>query len=434
MNLMSEQPSFLKQTAVQLAFGTSGLRGLAVDMTDLECYINTKAFIEYLIEINDISRGDTICIAGDLRPSTARILAAVNAAIENTRCKEENCGLIPTPALAYYAIKGGCASIMVTGSHIPKDRNGIKFYKHNSEVLKGDESGIAAHVFTVRKEEYGKSPDETPFNENGMFKEARSIGPVNRQAEEAYIRRYLDVFPSNCLSTQTLVLYQHSAVGRDILARILQRLGAIVITVSRSRKFKAIDTENMTAKDKNFLRSLAEKYKNRDIFAIVSTDGDGDRPVLASENGDLCRGDELGILVCEYLNAQFAAVPISANDSVDAQLGKNGVELVHTKIGSPYVIEAMNGAIARNKSHVVGWETNGGFLTGTDFIVDGKTLRSLPTRDACLPIICALELAINRHISMSQLLNELPRRYSDAGLIDNFPPQTSQEIMKYFSR
>jgi phosphoglucomutase len=33
---------------VELAFGTSGLRGLATDMTDLECYINVIGFIRFL--------------------------------------------------------------------------------------------------------------------------------------------------------------------------------------------------------------------------------------------------------------------------------------------------------------------------------------------------------------------------------------------------
>ena len=38
----------LKYTPAKLTFGTSGLRGLVSDMTDLECYINTLGFIEFL--------------------------------------------------------------------------------------------------------------------------------------------------------------------------------------------------------------------------------------------------------------------------------------------------------------------------------------------------------------------------------------------------
>jgi len=35
---------------------------------------------------------------------------------------------------------------MVTGSHIPADRNGIKFTKRSGEILKSDEPGILEHV------------------------------------------------------------------------------------------------------------------------------------------------------------------------------------------------------------------------------------------------------------------------------------------------
>ena len=111
---------------VQLRFGTSGLRGLVESMTDMECYINTRGFIDSLIGIGDIKTGDTTYIAGDLRFSTERIMIAVAKGIEDSGSKAENCGRISSPALAYYAMQKGKASIMITGSHIPEDRNGVK--------------------------------------------------------------------------------------------------------------------------------------------------------------------------------------------------------------------------------------------------------------------------------------------------------------------
>ena len=222
----SMRPSFLDREPVELGFGTSGLRGLVADMTDLECYINTRGFLAYITRINDILKGDIICIAGDLRPSTGRIMAAVAAAIEDAGYRVDNCGLIPIPAMAYYAMQKGRASIMVTGSHIPKDRNGIKFYKHDGEILKMDERGIAEEVAKVRREEYAKSADETLFDEGGMFKKPRRGNPAGEEAKKGYIRRYLEVFSHDCLSGKTIIVYQHSAVGRDMLAYVLESLGA----------------------------------------------------------------------------------------------------------------------------------------------------------------------------------------------------------------
>jgi phosphomannomutase len=38
---------------------------------------------------------------------------------------------------------------MVTGSHIPADRNGIKFYRPKGEVLKEDEAGMRGQVIAT---------------------------------------------------------------------------------------------------------------------------------------------------------------------------------------------------------------------------------------------------------------------------------------------
>jgi phosphomannomutase len=416
--------AFLKKIPIELGFGTSGLRDLIENMTDMECYINTRGFIEYLITIGDIRRGNIICVAGDRRSSTPRIMTAVAKAIVDSGCKIENCGLIPSPALAYYAMQKGRASAMVTGSHIPEDRNGIKFNKSMGEVLKSDEAGILAFVAKVRMQEYAKAAQESLFDENAMFKEPVSLGPVNKEAEAFYIRRYTDVFPKDALKGKTVVVYQHSAVGRDILVEILRdHLGAEVIPVKRSDGFVAIDTESITLEDLVLFRKLAGKYK--DIFAIISTDGDSDRPFVVDEKGKFHRGDVLGIVVAEYLKAGFVAIPISSNDAVQMQLETDKTPFKFTRIGSPYVIAAMNEAETRCFQNVVSWEVNGGFLTGTDLKLNNKTLKALPTRDAFLPIICALLSATAQNTSVSELFKILPPRYTQAEKI-KFSMQMSE--------
>ena len=46
-------PRFLSYAPMPLAFGTSGLRGLVKDITDLEAYINVKGALRYLLNIGD---------------------------------------------------------------------------------------------------------------------------------------------------------------------------------------------------------------------------------------------------------------------------------------------------------------------------------------------------------------------------------------------
>src|SRR2546430_7149396 len=90
--------SFLNYTPVALAFGTSGLRGLVKDITDLEAYVNVKGALRYLLGAGDLRASSGVVIAGDLRPSTDRIMRACAQAVLDSGCQVENAGKIPTPA------------------------------------------------------------------------------------------------------------------------------------------------------------------------------------------------------------------------------------------------------------------------------------------------------------------------------------------------
>ncbi len=421
---LSYEPSELK-------FGTSGLRGLVTEMTDLECYINTAGFLKFLSNVGHLQAGGTIYVGGDLRDSTPRITRAVIQAVADGGYQAVYGGSVPTPAVAFYGLQKHAGNIMVTGSHIPADRNGIKFYKADGEVLKPDEAGIKEAVAQVRAELYAQDAEVAAFDAAGMLKVSAELPAADPAVADTYMRRYTDVFDGQTFAGKQIVFYQHSAVGRDLLVEMLQKLGAEVIPVGRSDAFVPIDSENVTPKDQAYFKQLSQEYP--DAFAIVSTDGDSDRPFVIDENGVFHRGDELGALVAHWLKADAAAYPVSSNDAVDSYLNDNSVEWVHTKIGSPYVIVAMQEEQTKGKQRVVGWEVNGGFMLGVDLEVNGQNLAALPTRDAILPIIIALRAAIDANGSVSSVFAALPQRFTGAGLIDNFPTEISQKIVAQYS-
>lgn len=421
---LTDEPSELK-------FGTSGLRGLVSEMTDLECYINTAGFLKFLANIGHLQAGGTVYVGGDLRDSTPRITRAVIQAVADGGYQAVYGGSVPTPAVAYYGLQNNAANIMVTGSHIPADRNGIKFYKADGEVLKSDEVGIKEAVTQVRAELYAQDAETAAFDASGALKAPAELPDIDNAIADTYMQRYTSVFDEQTFAGKQIVFYQHSAVGRDMLVEMLQKLGAEVIPVGRSDVFVPIDSENVTPTDAAYFKQLSEEYP--DAFAIVSTDGDSDRPFVIDENGVFHRGDELGAVVATWLKADAAAYPVSSNDAVDTYLNNNGVEWTHTKIGSPYVIVAMQEELAKGKQRVVGWEVNGGFMLGADLEVNGQTLGALPTRDAILPMIIALRAAVDAGGTVSSVFAALPQRFTSAGLIDNFPTEVSQKIVAQFS-
>jgi len=210
-----------------LNFGTSGRRGDVVHLTQLEIYINALAELEYLLSLSasegGIQRGEEFFFAYDLRPSSSmfdkqlggrgEIAQAIVQAITDAGMKPVNLGQIPTPALTYYALQQGKGSIMVTGSHIPFERNGYKVNTAKGEILKKDEVPINNIVETVRKRIYNQPLSKSLFNKKGMFTRGhKKLPPETDAARRAYIERYTHFFNGCNLAGKRLVVYQHSAV------------------------------------------------------------------------------------------------------------------------------------------------------------------------------------------------------------------------------
>jgi len=401
-------------------FGTSGARGLADDMTDFVCYVYTRGFLQYLESVGELDTGGTeVAVAGDLRPSTERIMQAAARAASDMGYTPVNCGMIPSPAVALYGIVNRIPAIMVTGSHIPADRNGIKFNKAAGEILKADEAGIRRQSINV---------------DEAIFEDAKSFSSpldekwiLSNAASEMYIRRYLDVFPSKCLEGKRIGVYQHSAVGRDIMLEIVRGLGAEAVALDRSDTFIPVDTEAIRPEDVE----LAAKWAAEGSYdAIISTDGDSDRPLVADEKGRWIRGDVAGILCARYLGADSVSTPVSCNSAVEKSGYFHSVR--RTRIGSPFVIASMIEASEGGAEVVVGYEANGGFLINSDISLFGKTLRALPTRDAVIVHLSTILLASQQGKKLSELVDDLPKRYTASDRLKDFPQEQSKAILELF--
>lgn len=401
--------SVMQQSGV--AFGTSGARGLVSAMTDEVCYAYTCGFLQHMASVGEFAPGMSVALAGDLRPSSPRILSACCAAVSAQGGVPVFCGFVPSPALALYAYGRGIPSLMVTGSHIPDDRNGIKFNRAAGEVLKADELGIKAQQVFV---------PASMFEASGALIAPPEL-PAVLDVTAAYVQRYLAFVGAGALQGLRVGVYQHSSVGRDVLVTLLQALGADVVVLGRSATFVPVDTEAVRPEDVLLARAWAAEHK---LDAMVSTDGDADRPLIADERGEWLRGDVLGVLCARFLGAQCVATPVSSNTALE----KSGwfTQTLRTRIGSPFVIEAMQQALQRGDAGVCGYEANGGFLLASAVQVDGRTLAPLPTRDAVLPMLAVLVASRTQGCAVSDLLSALPGRFTCSDRIQNFPTELSQ--------
>lgn len=402
-----------------VAFGTSGARGLATAMTDRVCYAYTKGFLQHLENIGELKRaGERVAVGGDFRPSTDRVMEAVCRAAEDMGYRAVNYGKVPSPAVALFGLENRVPAIMVTGSHIPDDRNGIKFNKASGEVLKEDEQGMSSQVVEL---------DDAMFDVAGQFVQARPKHEFSPVAGENYVMRYLNFLSHDALKGVRVGVYQHSAVGRDVLVKVLSHLGAEVTPLGRSEKFIPVDTEAIRPEDVQLARDWAATGK---FDALVSADGDSDRPLISDEAGNWLRGDVAGILCAKYLGADSVSTPVSCNSAVEKCGWFN--EVRRTRIGSPYVVASMLQATAAGAKCAVGYEANGGFLLNSDLERDGRFLRALPTRDAVIVLLGILLLAKARHQTVAQLAAGLPARFTASDRLKNFATEKSRAILAKF--
>lgn len=378
-------------------FGTSGLRGLVSELTDALCARYAEAFLG-LVETDG-----TVLLGRDLRSSSPRIAAAVAGGASRLGLRPIDCGILPTPALALAAASHGTAAVMVTGSHIPDDRNGLKFYTARGEITKADETAIAE----AEKSLESAAPPVEALDED-------------RGAIDAYVARFTEFFAPDVLAGLRIGVYQHSSAARDILPGILRALGAVPLPLGRAERFVPVDTEAVDPKMRARLAGWAAEH---DLDAIVSTDGDADRPMVADASGRIIPGDILGPLTARFLGADAVVTPVSSNTLVDLM---GDFEVTRTRIGSPYVIAAME---AERPSMVVGYEANGGFLTGFTALRSSRSLGPLLTRDSLLPMIAPLALARETGRTLSDLVGMLPARRTAADRLTDVSADASSALV-----
>jgi phosphomannomutase len=210
-------------------------------------------------------------------------------------------------------------------------------------------------------------------------------------------------------------------VARRAFADVLEGLGARVSRLGFSEHFMPVDTEAIRPEDVALARGWAADGA---FDALVSADGDGDRPLVADERGEWLRGDIAGILCARALGAWGVATPVSSNTAVE----RCGCfeRVLRTRIGSPFVIEGMRRLSEAGLGPVVGYEANGGFLLDSPIERDGRTLVPLPTRDAVVVALSILTMAREQGRPVSALAEDLPRRFTHSDRIQDFPTEISQ--------
>lgn len=323
-------------------FGTDGVRGIA--NKDLTCDLAFKlgqAAVRFL--------GKTILVGKDTRQSGDMLEAAVFAGITSMGGTALSAGIIPTPGVAFLVQElhadGG---IVISASHNPPEYNGIKYFDGKGFKLPDEvEDRIEAFIAAG-----GPAPEELP---NGD--EVGVVLPVD-DACELYISHAVEAVASQGVDFDGMRIALDAGHGASALTsrEALERLGAEVIAINED--FCGTDI-NVKCGSTN-LEPLRALVKASGAEVGIAHDGDADRVMMVSAEGDEIDGDMMeAVLAIDMkqrgcLPGNTAVSTVMCNLGLTKALGEAGIQVVQTKVGDRYVLECM-----RENGYALGGEQSG---------------------------------------------------------------------------
>jgi phosphomannomutase len=268
-----------------MKFGTSGLRGLSEDLKGRASALYATAFGRYLLDSNRAVSGDAILIGRDFRDSSPEIAADLPARSQSSASRSSTAAPADTGAGALWpALRA--ASLMITGSHIPADRNGIKFYRPDGEIDKDDEAAITAAAAELDRAGFAlpTAPGRPRIGRQNAW----------RCSQSAMRSSPLAHWPaSRSASTST-------APWRAICWSICSSSSAPRSSPSPAR---TPSSPSIPKPSPETIALLKQAAKDHGLRCHRLADGDGDRPLVTDETGTPLRGDLLGLIAANFLHA-----------------------------------------------------------------------------------------------------------------------------------
>ena len=323
-------------------FGTDGVRGVA--NTQLTCDLAFK-----LGQAAVAFQGKTILIGKDTRLSGDMLESAVAAGIMSMGGTALLAGIIPTPAIALLVRELHCdGGIVISASHNPPEYNGIKLFDAQGFKLP-DAVEDEIEAFVARG---GAAADELPAGD--------AVGvalPVD-DACELYIAHAVATVADEGIDLSGLKVALDVGHGASCMtsAEALRRLGADV----------TVGNEDFDGTDINVQCGSTHLGPVCDLVAEIGADvgiahdGDADRVMLVDAHGNEIDGDVVEAVCAIDLKERGLLAGNTAVSTVMCNLGlahalrDAGIELVQTKVGDRYVLEAM-----REGGFVLGGEQSG---------------------------------------------------------------------------
>ncbi len=386
-------------------FGTDGVRGVAGrDLTARLAMDLAAAAAGVLAGQGAFARARAqqrrpMAVVGrDPRASGEFLEAAVVAGLASSGVDVQRLGVLPTPAVAY--LTGALQAefgVMLSASHNPAADNGIKFFARGGVKLPDEIEDEIERRLTARSRRPGRpagadDASAPPGAPDGVAGDrARTGTGFGRVADapgesERYLSHLLATLPQGAdhapLAGMRVVVDCAHGAAYDVAPRLLRAAGAEVIAIGAEP-----DGENINLGcGSTCIQALSAAVVAQGADAGIAHDGDADRCLAVSADGEVIDGDQiLAVLALALrdegrLTGDTVVATVMSNLGFRMAMRQAGIRVVETPVGDRYLLEAM-----REGGYVLGGEQSGHIIlrehaTTGDGLLTGLHLLAIAAR------------------------------------------------------
>jgi len=416
-------------------FGTDGVRGRAnAELTPELALSVARAAASVLADRDGTSRPVAV-VGRDPRASGEMLEAAVVAGLASAGAEVLRVGVLPTPAIAHLTARTDAdLGVMLSASHNPMPDNGIKLFSRGGHKLPD-----AVEAAIERRVTGHDNDDHRPTG--GGIGRVRDLAG----AAEDYTAHVLSALREPLRGLRVVVDCAHGAAYR-CAPEVYRRAGAQVHVIGG-------EPDGWNINDgigSTHLGPLIEAVARHGADIGIAHDGDADRCLAVTAEGDVVDGDQI-LAICALALHESGNL---TNDTVVATVMSNlgfhhtmraaGITVQTTAVGDRYVLEALRSrglSLGGEQSgHLVflDWATTGdGLLTGLALLsrmsATGASLAELAAVVHRLPqtlvnVPVTDRLAVVESDEVAQAVNAVEEELGDSGRVLLRPSGTEQLV------
>lgn len=409
-------------------FGTDGVRGLAngdltaglaLGLSQAAAWVLTRG--RHADELRAQGKRPTAVIARDPRVSGEFLTAAVAAGLASSGIDVLDAGVIPTPAAAFLVSDANVDfGVMVSASHNPMPDNGIKFFSFGGTKLPDE---VEDRI-------------ERALDEQKLAPVGAGVGRIRRfaDAEDRYLLHLLSTIDLPLAGLHVVLDCAHGAASA-LSPQAFTDAGARVTVIGADPNgFNINDGVGST-----YLDPLQRAVVEAGADLGIAHDGDADRCLAVDARGQVVDGDQIMAILAlsmkrrGLLAKDTLAVTVMSNLGLKRAMRANGIELVETKVGDRYVLEALaeHGLSlgGEQSGHVIMSDhatTGDGILTGLQLAAEmartGKTLEELASVMTVFPQVLENVRGVDRtrlegHDGIAAAVAEVEAELGDSGRV-----------------